>query len=289
MYPKIIQVKPGEMENLTATFQSAYKSIVDEISTATNFGVANRKAILAQIEAHLKELGANVDETLKEKLTEYYKDGASEAVMQLKNVGAKIPVASGFNRIHVDAIQALISDTSKSFGDSIVGVGRSADLLLGRATRSMLTQKMAKGIIGGDALKQTKNEIKGILAEQGLSAIKDKSGRAWTLDSYAEMLYRTKVVEARNRGLINRTAENGYDLVQVSDHASSCELCAPWQGEILSLSGDTTEYDGQEISSLAEAEAAGLFHPNCRHAINILVPSLAKETQAYDRTTGEYT
>jgi hypothetical protein len=90
------------------------------------------------------------------------------------------------------------------------------------------------------------------------------------------MLFRTKVVEARNRGMVNRMAENGYDLVQVTAHAGTCPICAPWEGKILSISGQSKEYD-----SVAEAEADGLFHPNCRHAINTLVPSLAKKTNAY--------
>ena len=29
---------------------------------------------------------------------------------------------------------------------------------------------------------------------------------------------------------INRVLENGYDLVQVSDHVGECELCRPWEG-----------------------------------------------------------
>jgi hypothetical protein len=90
------------------------------------------------------------------------------------------------------------------------------------------------------------------------------------------MLFRTKVVEARNRGLINRMVENNYDLVQVSAHGAT-DVCAEWEGKILSAMGQTPGYP-----TVAEAEADGLFHPNCRHAINVLIPSLAKMTDAYD-------
>ncbi len=282
MYPKQVDINEKELERLTATFQTAYKDIVGEITTATNFGVANRKVILAQVETILQDLGSEIDQTVKEQITKAYTTGAAEAVAQLKNVGADVPITAGFNRVHKDAIEALVSDAAKSFGDSITGVGRSADLLLGKATRQMLTQKIATGMVSGEALKQVKTEIKGVLQEQGLDALKDKAGRSWTLDRYAETLYRTKVAEARNRGLMNRTAENGYDLVQVSAHGATDE-CGQWEGQILSINGDTPGYP-----TLADAEAGGLFHPNCRHAINVLAPSLAKETQAYDTETGDY-
>lgn len=275
-YPIKVEVDEAKILKLTKVYQSAYIQIVGEINTATNFGVANRKAILAQIDGILKQLGKDTTEFLKDELPGYYEVGADEAVKQLHNVGADVNISEGFNRIHREAISALVDDTAKAFGESITGVSRSARLLLGKATREALTQQLAKGLIGGDALREVKKQIKLQLQDQGLTALKDKGGKSWSLDRYAEMLFRTKAVESRNRGLANRMVENDYDLVQVSDHTGECPLCAPWEGKILSLTGATAGYP-----TLAEAESDGLFHPNCRHAINALIPSLAKATRAY--------
>jgi hypothetical protein len=283
LYPTEVPVDEAQITRLTATFKSAYKDIVAEITTTTNFGVANRKAILAQIEQILAELGVNVQEFIEKEIPNYYEMGASDAVKQLHNIGADVNVSTGFNRIHKEAIAALVDDTSTAFIESVNGVNRSAQILLGRAYRQALTQKIAKGMISGEALADIRKMLKGVLEEQGLKALTDKGGKTWDLDTYAEMLFRTKSVEARNRGLINRMAENDYDLVQVSSHLNSCELCYPWQGKILSVSGDTPGYD-----TLTKAEEGGLFHPNCKHAINVLAPSIAKETQAYDINTGKY-
>jgi hypothetical protein len=276
-YPLEVEVNEARILKLTKTLEAAYKEIVGEIEGATDFGVYNRNAILAQIDRKLVELGVDVDKFIREELPVYYKKGADDAAAQLRREGKEIKVAFGFNRIHMQAIEALISDTAKAFGESLTGISRSASLLLGKATRELITQQIAKGLIAGEATKTTRNLIKGILKDQGLSALIDKGGHTWTLDRYSEMLLRTKAVETRNRGLINRVAENGYDLVQVSDHGTQCELCAPWEGKILSISGDSGEYD-----SLADAESEGLFHPNCKHAINILVPDLSDKTDAYE-------
>lgn len=277
MYPLQVEVNEENVQKLTQTFKTAYASIVKEIDTATDWGVGNRKAILSQIEQTLQDLGVDVQEFLQENLPEYYKKGADEAIEQLDNIGADISVKTGFNRVHNEAIAALVDDASRSFGESMTGVARSAQLLLGKASREALTQKIAEGVIGGKARREVGKIIKGTLREQGLDALIDKGGHKWTLDRYADMLYRTKVVEARNRGLINRMVENEYDLVQVSSHPDTCPICAVWQGKILSARGQTSGYP-----TVAEAENAGLFHPNCRHAINVLIPKLAKMTNAYD-------
>lgn len=277
MYPLQVEVNEENIAKLTKTFKTAYASIVKEIETATDWGVSNRKAILKQIEVILDDLGVDVQKFLETELTSYYEVGADEAIKQLDNIGAEIGVKQGFNRVHKEAIAALVDDASRAFGESMTGVARSAQLLLGKISRESLTQKIAEGVIGGKARAEVGKIIKATLREQGLDALVDKGGHSWTLDRYADMLFRTKVVEARNRGLINRMVENGYDLVQVSSHPDTCPICAEWQGKILSARGETPGYP-----TVAEAEADGLFHPNCRHAINVLIPSLAKMTQAYN-------
>lgn len=282
VYPLKVEVDEKNILKLTDTFKKTYAEIVREINTATDFGIANRKIILRQIEVILEGLGTDVEKFLNKELPKYYKAGADDAVKQLRNVGADISVAEGFNRVHKDAIIALVDDTARAFGESMAGVSRSANLLLGKATRDLMTQKMAEGVIGGKALREVRQGIKGILQEQGLDALIDRGGHSWTLDRYAEMLFRTKAVETRNRGLANRMVENDYDLVQVSAHGAD-DVCGPWEGQILSLTGQTPGYP-----TVNGAEADGLFHPNCKHAVNVLIPKLAKQTNAYDTGTGEY-
>lgn len=276
MYPLQVELNEDNINKLTQTFKTAYAEIVRELETATDWGVQNRKVLLKQIEAVLTDLGVDVQEFLETELSEYYKLGANEAVEQLGNIGAKVSVSEGFNRIHKEAIAALVDDASRAFGESLTGVARSANLILGKVAREALTQKLAEGVIGGKARREVIKILKTTIREQGLDALVDKAGRKWSLDRYADMLFRTKAVEARNRGLINRMVENNYDLVQVSSHPGTCDICAEWQGKVLSARGGTPGYP-----TVAEAEAAGLFHPNCRHAINVLIPSLARETEAY--------
>lgn len=276
LYPIRVGASDQTIEKVVRLYKQAYRHIIEEILTATDFGVYNRKQILNQIEKILEDLQVDVQDFIETEIPKYYKTGADNAVKQLEAQGADLTTASGFNRIHKEAVNNLIDDVGMSFAEAMTGIKRSATTLLNKAVREMISFRMAEGVTKGEALRQVRNAIKGILQEQGLDSMIDKAGRGWTLDRYSEMLIRTKTVEARNRGLVNRMLENDYDLVQVSDHLGACELCAPWGGKILSLTGQTEGYP-----TVADAEADGLFHPNCRHAINTLHPDLAEKTAAY--------
>jgi hypothetical protein len=276
-FPVRVEFDEKTTAKLIKLFKRAEKQIVSEISTATDFGAFNRRVILAQIEAILTNLGVDVNVFLQEELPEYYKDGADDAVKQLKAGGAEVAVERGFNLLHQEAITALIDDTARAFGQSFTSANNSVRRIINEAVQEEITFTLAEGTISGKSLRKIKRNVKGVLEEEGINALVDRAGRKWSLDRYSEMLIRTKGVEARNTGLANRLAENGYDLVQVSSHGADDEECAPWEGEILSLTGNTKGYP-----TLAEAEATGLFHPNCKHAINALVPELAALTKAYD-------
>jgi len=283
MYPTEVELNEKNIQKLMDTLKRAYKEAEDEILNATSYGVYQRRAIQTNIRKILTNLGEDVQTWLNEEIPNYYRAGASDAVEQLQFVGADIAVAKNFNLINKEAIAALVDDASRSFGDALTTLNRSANGILSRAAKEEITQRLAIGRISGATRQDVVKRVKAVLREDGISALVDKSGRRWELDTYADMLVRTKAVEARNRGLANRMVENGYDLVQVSNHSSKHQECAVWEGKILSLTGQTKGY-----STVADAEAAGLFHPNCKHAINVITLGLAEQTRAYNSQTKQY-
>lgn len=283
MFPQEVEVNEKLIQKLISIYTGAYDQISKEILSSTSFGTYRRKQLLNQIEKILSDLGKDVGELVKEEIPAQYKSGFEQVGKQLNQIGAEINVKRDFSNIHQDAVKALVDDTSSAMYEAITGVKRSATRLLNTVTQNLITQKLAEGTISGKVLKDVKKDIVGILKTEGLDALIDSSGRGWKLDRYAEMLIRTKSVEARNSGLANRMVENGYDLVQVSNHGTDHQACAEWEGKILSLTGNTDGY-----KTVADATSAGLFHPNCKHAINVIVSDLAKQTKAYDFKTRNY-
>lgn len=109
-------------------------------------------------------------------------------------------------------------------------------------------------------------------ADRGITGFVDTAGRNWDMASYTEMAVRTTSGRAAIAGHADKLSAEGLDLVQVSDAPEECPICRPWEGRVLSLKGRT-----QDRPTLAEAEAAGLFHPNCRHSIGLYDPRVSKK------------
>lgn len=279
-WPTSITISPDGKAKLKSMLEYSYKKIYGELSTATSFGVANRQRLLVQIRQYLQELGVNLNDFTKDEIPKYYDTGSNQAILQLTKIGAEVPASIAYNQLSKQAVSALVSDMSSSFADSMQGVYRSTSRLINQATKDAVTQDISHGIISGKSIRKVKNDIVATLQDRGLTALVGSNGRNWSLDDYAQMLYRTKAVESRNLGMINQMAAGGYDLVQCSSHGAT-DQCGPWEGKILSTTGDTKEFQGETIYTVQDAIDDGLFHPNCKHAINAIAVDLALQTVAY--------
>lgn len=119
-------------------------------------------------------------------------------------------------------------------------------------------------------------------AKQGVTGFVDRAGRRWRLDRYAEMAVRTASGRAHVAGTLDQIQETGGALVIVSNHAGSCEVCEPWEGKVLTIAaggpgGTVEDGDGAQVpiaGSVADAQAAGFQHPNCKHALTRFVEGL---------------
>jgi hypothetical protein len=169
------------------------------------------------------------------------------------------PISYAFSQLDKEALNAVTQDTFMKFGESMSAIRRQSSDLLSYAQKQRVQALFAEGKITRLTLKQIKDNIAGQL-RSGMIALKDKSGKTWSIDAYASMLARTKMTETTNLGLENQLIKSGYDLVQVTRHGSVCKLCAPWEGKILSITGATPGYP-----TVAQARAEGLSHPNCKH------------------------
>ncbi|RTE47899.1 phage minor capsid protein [Actinobaculum sp. 352] len=146
-----------------------------------------------------------------------------------------------------------------------------AELALGTATKS-------------EAMEHALAEF----TRRGIRSFRDRSGRRWTIDAYTEMAVRTGAARAQRYGYQAQLMAAGYDLVQVSGHGYSCDKCTPWEGTILSLTGQTPSgthtmdnpLGGTATVTVAgtmeHAKQAGLFHPNCGHTFTLHIPGVSK-------------
>lgn len=206
---------------------------------------------LAQIRAILQQLNVETAGWAQMHIPGLYTEGMREAQRFLPG-GMDLHMT----KLHQTAVQLVGENLATKLGDATSMVGRRVDDVF----RQVQLKSLQDTLVGGGTGRDVSRRIVGDLQQGGLTVFTDKAGRQWDLQTYAEMCARTTAREATSQGTRNSVLEAGYDLVQISNHGGSCELCAPWEDEVVSLTGATPGYP-----TIDEAEAAGYGHPNCAH------------------------
>lgn len=114
-----------------------------------------------------------------------------------------------------------------------------------------------------------------VFTSQGITGFTDKSGRDWALSSYVEMAVRTASTRAYNDSHLQRMHALNISYFSVPDDGHPCPLCFPWQGKVLT-DGHVSDPAIPVDATIAEATAAGLFHPQCRHVLIPVFPGVTK-------------
>ena len=233
--------------------------------------------------------GTSKDELFAEAFADYYKNGenASEFAKMLgkeveeiskkdvEEAVKKRQAAQTFKQMMNDAeipmnLQQLLLATNNLLTNAKFQVLRNAD----DAYRQIQANASTALLSGVDTRIGVSQRMLNEFAQKGITTFVDKSGRHWDLGSYAEMCARTVSSHAALQGHIQRQEEVGEDLVKVSSIGTTCPICMPWQGVVLSISGKSPKYH-----SLDEAKSAGLFHPNCKHTLLMYIPELDDGTE----------
>ncbi len=102
----------------------------------------------------------------------------------------------------------------------------------------------------------------------GINCIEYKGGRRVNIADYCDMAVRTANTRAQLIGEGQFRQEIGEHLVKPTQHNTSCEKCARWEGKTLidDVYSGGTKKDGN-YPLLSEAIAQGFFHPRCRHGL----------------------
>lgn len=175
------------------------------------------------------------------------------------------------SQIYTQGLSAILNDSLAAFANAY-GAGETDFKRLMRYTQQVnLTEKQVNRAIEDGYLesgspqgtaKRLRDELLAKMKDGKFVTIVDKNGqtRKYTADAYAEMVVRTKLIEATTQGVVSSTLACGGDLVQVSAHNTLCEVCQEFEGKIYSLSGADPDFP-------IATELPG-FHPNCQHTID---------------------
>lgn len=165
------------------------------------------------------------------------------------------------------ASRALVHALSGNLSQADLRILRSADDIY----RRVIANVTARGLADEFTRRAAAQAALDMFADTGITGFTDMAGRNWNLASYTEMAARTSIHNAARQGVIDGVRATGRDLVMISGSPACCDLCAPWEGQVVSLDGMTTGYP-----TLSDAEADGVFHPGCRHTVAPYVEGLTR-------------
>lgn len=235
-----------------------------------------------EIEAEIKKLDFNMPKIIRHIIEGSYLSGVKSAFADLLFFFNKAddPERYGFEEdFSVDTFGAVNAGAINAFVEATIESLEIQHQSILRKTNDIYRQVIAEtagvGLTGSETRRQTAQRALNRFADQGISTFKDRAGRNWDIASYAEMSTRTAIGQASIQGHLDRMQEQGRDLVIVSDHPEECQICRPWEGRILSISGKDKRY-----STVSEATSAGLFHPNCGHTVGAYIEGLSRPIHA---------
>lgn len=263
--------------------QEAYAGMASKLTDADLTTPSRRTAVLNEIKDVVDHSDQAVQAWVKVNIGGFYELGLWETAKDLNERGSAIRFDPAFTHFHREALEAIAQETYNDIATGMTGITRTAERLVTQATTENIINKIGRGQVTGENNRELVKLIKDEFKKNGITSLTDRSGRAWDLDRYGEMLVRTKLTQAHNTGVANRMIESGNDLVVVSNHQGACRLCAPWEGKVLSLTGRNKSY-----LSLDLAKKGGLFHPNCRHVYTPYANKYLDVSVGWDADKGQY-
>ncbi|MFS8640213.1 MAG: hypothetical protein LOD90_05275 [Symbiobacteriaceae bacterium] len=212
--------------------------------------------------------------------------GAEQALRDLQRAGQDVP--QSLLVIPRDALQAAVEQLVLSLDEALWMAARQAQGLMAAAAtldqgertrqepriigrqvndelRRAGLEAVARKITEGLSVRDMRRILVEDLVQRGITVVTDQAGRRWSLEAYADMVARTTSREMYTEGTLRVVQRLGHDLVRISTHWPTCDLCAARQGRVVSLSGRTEGWP--TLDEIGRPP----FHPRCGHSASPVV------------------
>ena len=243
------------------------RKIVDK-TIKTDLTDVKKKKALAEIKNTVSLADGEVKTWLVGGIAEVYVEGMknTDKVLhkyKIKTPAGKLTIATlkgaGELAPQLEAVNALIGDAYLDFGSSMTGMVKSTEHIFNDVLKQQSRAVITEGRLVGKSIREIAKEVSETIGQKGFSVLIDRGGNKWTLPRYSKMLARTHLVRANNEATVNRSAEFGVDIVEVSSHGTTTPICIPYEGKKFSISGKSKNYP-----LLTNTPP---FHPNCKHSL----------------------
>lgn len=249
-------------------FAEAETKLAGQVASRLSNGITQpgwAEAKLAQVQALNKELQVTIDTTMEDAqgpIGDLMTDAYASAQKATVNAGeAGDALRGNLGSMNTAAMSALYGATYgriEAGGDQMLRSSMDA-------YRGIIADAAAGVVSGVDTRIGATQAALNEFATQGITGFTDTAGRAWSMSSYAEMATRTAATRSYTEGKLDTFRAAGISMFQLSSDGSPCDVCAPWEGEIVVDDGAENP-DG--LPTISEMEGDGVFHANCGHTLD---------------------
>ena len=182
------------------------------------------------------------------------------------------------SRLNSNQINIIVDNLTQQLNMAAATVGRRCDDMIKQVT----LETMAKKLTQGKTVREMQKELERRFENQNITSVTYSNGAEHNIKDYAAMAVRTATTETQNTAQFVQGREWGYDLVRMTSHYPTCEVCAMYQGRVYAVTkeaanGKYKDKDGNPLrfSYLYDTvltEGYDTVHPNCRHRFSIFSP-----------------
>ena len=252
-----------------------YRTIIESKGVGTK---TYANTVLRQLDKELDSLLKHSTEFINTSIPKEYQAALDDIYGYYKRNNLLMLSPRNFALLHADRLYMIQREAQYAIAQGLAAVGRQVQRYVNTAMddalrRMGLEQTMLKEASGGTADQMAESMLRQ-LRDEGFFTVQYGEGagkRFVPADIYASMVARSTTREAGNMARLTQLTANGYDLVKMTEHYPTCEVCAPLQGRVYSISGEDDRFPAlyEHIS-----EQYCNIHPNCRHSIVPWVESM---------------
>ena len=185
-------------------------------------------------------------------ILDFVKEPNTLTISQINEAGLKTlkEILNACWPVHVEAVNALITNSNMYVKASLDWVHRVASDVLTKALQEKIRERLAKDTLAWASLQKMKESVTSILSDEKIMFFRDRAWRYRRIDRYVDMLVRTETSIANIQWTINRAIQLWITKFKIVENSDCCKLCAEYKWNIV----DVKNWDIDMPP----------FHPNCR-------------------------
>lgn len=192
-----------------------------------------------------------------------YQDSHQQLAQALKSDATPNPLVQ-------DSLNSLAKQTMFEVNNLI---NTTMPKALQKNYKQTLESAVASVVSGTKSDKKALSEAVLKMYERGFTAFKDRGGKTWTVERYAQTVIRTTTFRVYREMRERSADELGVDTYYYSAKSSARELCAPLQHQIVTK-GVARTVNGERVLSLPDygyGSPGGCLGINCGHYLTPFV------------------